>query len=184
MPLTVRFRDALAHIGAQSTPRLQRIWAALPGYDEANIAQFEREVAAILATAKNAAVAHSGGYYALLAGVRPPPLNADAISVEADTRGPFIQTWSALSNTGDEEGAIAAGASRVEAMVTNYISSSSRLTGDAVYQRADVGTQGWVREPEPGACDWCLEAATTTYSSSEATDFGHDRCQCIGVPAF
>lgn len=183
VPLTRRFRLALAHIDAQSTPKLVAAWSKLPAYDEANVARFEREARTALTTAKNATVHHSVGYYSMLAGIRPLAIQPADIPVEPDTRGPFIQTWSALKHGDTFEGAVAAGASRVEAMVTNFISSASRQTGGEALKRVDV-VVGWSRDPEPGACDWCLEAATTTYSSAEATDFGHDRCQCLGVPAF
>lgn len=183
VPLTLRFRQTLARINAQSTPALVSLWNNLPGYDEANVAEFERRAAKTLTPTKTATVAHAVAFYALTAGVRPPSIIAQHVPVEPDTRGPFIQTWSALKHGDTYEGAVLAGAARAEALVTNFISSTSRQTGAEVFRAFDVRPE-WIRDPEPDACDWCLEAAQSTYSSAEATDFGHDRCSCIGVPAF
>lgn len=182
--LTRRFGLSLAQITTLAAPQLQALWAKLPGYDEAQIAEFERRAGPIIATAKQATVHHAAGFYALAAGIRPPSITPNHVDVTPDLRGPFIQTWSALKHGDTEDGAIAAGFSRVEAMAANFVASASRLTGDAVYSQANVEPQGWQREPEGNACDWCLEMAQNTYRSADSCDFGHDRCQCIAVPAF
>lgn len=183
VPLTRRFRVSLARIDAQATPQLVALWNKLPAYDEASVAEFERRARPLFAATKTAAFSQSVGYYALTAGLRPPSLRPRDVAIEPDTRGPFIQTWAALKNGDSYEGAVAAGLSRAEALVTNFISSTSRQTGDAVYREFDVRPE-WLREPEPDACDWCAEMAQNTYASAEACDFGHDRCSCIAVPSF
>lgn len=184
VPLTHRLRTSLDQIASTAGPQLRAAWEKLGEHNEAQIGDFERLARPIVTAAKAAAVSKSVGYYALIAGVRPPPVAARHVPVEADLRGPFIQSWKTLSVSGNEDAARTAGGNRAEAAAVNLVASASRLTGAAVYDRANVVTVGWERDPEPNACDWCLDAAQTTYGSAEATDFGHDNCQCLGVPLF
>lgn len=183
-PLTARFRTSLAQISATSAPKLRKLYEQLGEHNDAQVAGFTKQAHPVVTAAKSATVARAAGYYALIAGIRPPSITAAHVDVAADLRGPFIQTWSALSNGTADDDAVTAGANRAEAAAINLVASASRLTGDQVYEQANVRVESWFREPEGDACDWCLEAAQGTYTTAEATDFGHDRCMCVAVPNF
>lgn len=183
-PATVRFRGALTRIANGTAPQLRAAWHQLARHDDEQIEEFERLARPIVTRAKAATVATAAGYYSLLAGVRPPPVTPDHVDVQPDLRGPFYQSWKTLATNGDEQAALLAGANRAAATITNLVASTSRLTALPVYERRGVLVQAWYREPEPDACDWCVEMASNPYSSADATDFGHDNCACIGVPEF
>lgn len=183
-PLTARFRTSLAQISATSAPKLRKLYEQLDEHNDAQVAGFTKSAQPIVTAAKKATVQQAAGYYALIAGIRPPSVQPADVDVEADLRGPFIQTWQAYSNGASNGDALGAGTNRAAAAIANFVASTSRLTGDEVYGQANVRVEIWLREPEGNACDWCLEAAQGTYTSAEATDFGHDNCMCIGVPSF
>lgn len=181
-PLTQRFQLVLAAIGQASSPKLARMWNNLPAYDKANIEEFARKATPVMTSAKFAAVRQAAGYYALIAGVRPVVVKPDDVAVDFDPRDPFISTWNALKSGVPFEAAVLAGLGRTDALVRDFVTSSSRQTGDVVFQRANVKVAGWERVPDGGACPWCLEVAPGFYNSAESADFGHERCGCSAAP--
>lgn len=183
-PATARYRTLLNRITNGSAPKLRAAWENLDQHDRAQIAEFEKRAHPIVTTAKAATVTAATGYYTVIAGIRPQPIRPHDVDVQPDLRGPFIQFWKTLSVSGDEKVALLAGANRAAATIANLVSSTSRLAATPIYDRAGVRAQAWQRDPEPDACDWCLDAAAGAYSSADATDFGHDNCACTAVPEF
>lgn len=181
--LTRRLQAALALIGDRSSTRLQRMWASLDAYDEDQIASLERVALPLAGSTQTASIANAVGFYAVAAGIRPPPVSARDLNVRLDLRDPFISTWSALSHGDTFEGAVAAGASRCDTVIRNLVISTVRQTGDVVATKAGLRITGWERVPNFGACPWCVSVAGR-YSTAKTADFGHDRCGCTIEPIF
>lgn len=177
-----RFRRQLAVYRNRTSALLVTAWAALPAYDEENIEEFTEATATPLVAAKRASVALSAAFYAIALTIPPVGVDPDDIDVLPDLRGPFLATWHALTMGRGIDEAIRVGRSTASATAYDFVQSTSRRTGDLVVARADIDT-GWRRVPGAKACDWCRMVATQTYRTAESADFGHQRDDCIAVPA-
>jgi hypothetical protein len=184
LPATRRFQTAIATAVGRTTPGLQRAFDDLDDYNEDAVAILTRRAAPAITAIKTTAVRSALGYYTVLAGVRPPRVAIGDVSTVPNLRAPFISVWQALASGNSYTDALAAGRSRIEAVVSDFAVSSARQTGDVFVEKAGLHVAGWERIPDSGACAWCEEVAADTYSSAEAADFGHDRCQCTAAPAF
>lgn len=184
LPATRRFQSTLSTVAARATPALHRAWDGLDGYDEGSVASLTASAASTMTAVKSTAVRAALGYYVVLAGVRPPQVTAAEVSTVPDLRAPFISMWQAFSSGNSYDDALAAGRARIEAVVSDFAVSSARQTGDVFVNKANLRVTGWERIPDGGACPWCEEVAQQTYSSADAADFGHDRCNCTAAPAF
>lgn len=182
--LTRRFQHVLRTIGDNTGARLRPSWDALDRYDEDQIPEFTRSTAPFLDAAKVAAVHHAVAFYALTAGIAPIAIKAASVAVEPDVRAPFIATWRALKGGAPLEDAVAAGSSRLDGVARDFVTSSSRQTGDLVVENAGLKVVGWERVPDDGACPWCEEVAPGFYHSAESADFGHDNCGCTAEPIY
>lgn len=163
---------------------MQRIWDSFDNYDDSFVDELTTRSAKTMAATKAAAMRSAVGFYSILAGVRPPVIRPDELDLVPDMREPFISTWQALASGRTLTDAIAAGKSRVEAVVIGYAVSSARQTGDIFVAKTNIENAGWERVPDGNACDWCLSLTDITYASAAAADFGHDRCGCTPVPSF
>lgn len=181
LTLTRRFQARVATVGERVATITARHWLTV-GHDEADIAIFERVAGPSLQAAKTGAVQIAAGFYSTLVGRRPVAIRAAEITLEPNFREPFIAYWQALGNGHPLDEAIASGAARAEAIARNLTVSSSRRTGDVVLRRHGLRAGDWTRTTDGNACDWCELVADQTYSSAEAADFGHDRCNCSAVP--
>lgn len=179
-----RFQNDLKRIGDGAARHLRPAWNALPSYDEDQIPKFSKRAVPILNAAKNVAVHHAAAFYAVSAGIAPVGVPASAVATVPDVRAPFISVWNALKSGEQWEAAVLAGAGRLDAIARDLVTSSSRQTGDLIVERAGLQIVGWVRVPDAGACEWCLEVAPGFYMSAESADFGHDRCGCTAEPIF
>lgn len=184
LPLTRRFQTTLATLVARGTAPIQRAWDDLDNYDEDAVATLTKAAATPLGTVKAATVRQSSGYYSVLSGRTAPPIALAEVAVVAALRSPFISTWQALASGNSFEAAKAAGRSRIEAVVADYTVSTSRQTGGVFVAKTNLRTVGWERIPNADACPWCEEVSGQLYSSSDAADFGHDRCACSAAPVF
>jgi hypothetical protein len=182
LPATRRFQSTITNVVGRATPALYRAWDDLDDYDEDSVDTLAAKAAPTLTAVKATAVRSAVGYYTVLAGVRPPRVATGDVSTAADMRAPFISTWQALASGNAYDAAVAAGRSRLEAVLSDFAVSASRQTGDVFVARANVRVHGWERITDSGACPWCEEVAGETYSSAEAADFGHDRCNCTAAP--
>lgn len=182
--LTRRFQDAILAITDRTAPVLQKMWDDLDTYDEDTVAVFERKTGASMLAVKAVAMRQATGYYSVLTTVRPPPIAVADLAIRPDLRQPFIAYWQALAGGQPWESAVAAGRSRIEAVVSNLANSSARQTGDLFVAKTRLSVRGWERITDAEPCDWCVSVADQVYSSAESADFGHDRCGCTAAPLF
>jgi hypothetical protein len=180
--LTRRFQRRVALIGDRAALLTGGHWKQLPGYDEADIPTFARTAGPTLAGAKAAAVATGVGYYATRAKIRPPSVNPRKVKIDVFHREPFIAYWNALSSGVPRDTAVESGIARAGAMARNLAISASRLAAPLALARRPP--EFWIRVPDGGACDWCLEVADAEYRTADAADIGHDRCGCSIDPAY
>jgi hypothetical protein len=145
------------------------------------VSTFEEATAVPLAAAKVSAVALSAAVFALDLGIRPVGVIADDIDVTPDTRGPFHAAWHALSVGRPYEEALLVGSSTASAVGYDFVQRTARRTGDHVAERSRQRVT-WQRVPGGNACEWCLERAGGDYPTSEAADYGHERCDCDVIP--
>lgn len=181
---TRRFQHVLRTIGDNTGARLLPAWDALSSYGEDQIPQFTRSTAPILDAAKTASVRHAVAFYALTAGVAPVAIRLEDIAVQPDMRAPFIATWLALKGGASLDESVTAGTSRLDAVARDFVTSSSRQTGDLVVEHAGLRIVGWERVPDDSACDWCLEVSPGFYHSADSADFGHNNCGCTAEPIY
>lgn len=180
--LLARYEAQLARQRDSASASLVALWESLDGYDERNIAEFERRAAPLLIGAKAATVAATSAFVAMILRVRPVAVRATDVAVAAKTQAPFHAMWHALKVGRDGVEAWHAGRSVAEAEGFNFVQSTARRTGDHVARAAGRPVR-WERIPESGACDWCQTVAGRLYHSAESADFGHARCGCTVAPA-
>lgn len=181
--LTIRYQRRLAQI-TDPVARISRAaWDSLARHDEEDVDQYAALIARPVAAAKQATVSVSSGYYSALATTRPPPLAARDVPVDFDPRVPFISFWQALGS-GSVDDALASGASRAQAVVGDFVTSTGRQTGGIVTRSTGQTVVGWRRVLTGVSCVWCATVATRRYHSAESADFGHDRCNCGAVPIY
>jgi hypothetical protein len=181
-PGLVRFRQIIGRQRDATSRAMVAAWVALPSYDEEDASHYEARVAPLLEGAKIAAVAASTAFYSLTLKIAPPPVRPVNVRTVAPLREPFTATWHALSEGRSYDEALTAGRSVAEAVGSDFVTSTSRLTGDAVAMTLDTATIKWTRMASPGACDWCADRDGGIYPSAEAGDYGHARCGCVVVP--
>jgi hypothetical protein len=157
-------------------------WDAMPSHDRADIERFTKRTAPALVGAKAATVALSSGFFALALGIRPVAVAVDDIALDLSTDAPFLAMWHALSQGTAFDEAMRVGRSAAESIGFDFVQSASRRTGDFVADASGRSVR-WSRVPGSGACAWCLQVAEGLYTSAEAADFGHNRCDCVAVPA-
>lgn len=181
-PVVERYQRRLDALRTLVSVGLLTIWDDLGSYSDADLNAFMVRAAPLLAGAKAATVATSAAFFALAMGTPPAAVAAVDVPTEPRIAHPFLATWHALKEGRPAEEAIAAGRSQVEAVGFDYVQSTARQTGDHV-ARASRRQVRWRRSPGASACTWCRLVAGQTYRTSESADFGHDRCDCIAVPA-
>lgn len=182
--LTRRYQSRLAAISGTAGVAVAVAWDDLPGYDRLDIPTFARRTARTFIAAKAATLAVAVGYYSLLAVVRPPAVNVEEIDVAPAVDDPFIGYWQALQAGHVWDEAVAIGRGRAEAAVTDYVTSTSRRTGDVVAERTGQDIVGWRRVLTGTSCAWCATVATQRYRTAESADFGHTRCDCTAAPIY
>lgn len=161
---------------------LVRLWDELDLHGEDEASSFTAEATPLLSGTKAATVATSAAFFALALSIRPAAVSAADVPIDARITDPFLATWHALKVGRPPAEAIAAGRSQAEATGYDFVQSTARRTGDHV-ARASGRSVRWQRIPGGNACAWCQLVAGQLYHSSESADFGHDRCDCIAVPA-
>lgn len=179
--LLVPFRRQIAAQAARSTSQLTGQWDRLGSYDEADIARLATQAAPIVTATKAAAVSTSAAFYATELGTPPTGVPVGEVATDLDLRAPFTSVWHALAERRPYDEAVVAGRSVLEASIRDFVTSTSRRTGDMVASRSGIAVQ-WVRVAEPGCCDWCSARDGGIYPSAEAGDYGHNRCACDMIP--
>lgn len=174
-----RYQRRLADHRARASAVLVTSWNRLGSWDQADVTRYERQTAPAMAGIKAATVALSAGFLSLYLAQPPVGVDPDNIDVTPDLTGPFHATWHALAIGRPIADALSAGRSVASAAGYDFVQHTSRRTGDHATPR---GTR-WRRIPGGNACDWCLLVSRDDYLSAESADFGHQRDDCIVVPA-
>lgn len=176
------YHQRLAAYRERTSAGLTAAWDELDTYGDEEMETYVARVTPLLEGAKAATVATSAAFFALTLGVRPAAVSAADVEVESKTDHPFLAMWHALKVGRPLEEAIAAGRSQANAVGYDYVQSTSRRTGDHVAKASGERVR-WRRVPGGNACSWCKTIAGQTYHSAASADFGHNRCDCIAVPA-
>lgn len=180
-PVLRAYRAFLERQRALLGAGMVRAWDALDDYDEERIEQFAATVAPLTAGAKTATVAASTAFYAVMLDMTPPGVRAVDVPSVLAIRDPFTATWHALSMGRPYDEAVAVGRSTALASGETFIQSTARKSGDAF--AASSGRRiRYQRVAEPGACSWCRTRDGGIYTSADAADYGHVRCNCDVVP--
>lgn len=177
-----RYKALVATQRRRAAALLVLLWDRLEKYDDDDMETYARLAEPSLVGAKTAAVAVSVAFTARALGVTVPAIASSTVPVEADLRAPFLSMRHALAMERPFDEAVRVGRSTADATGSTFVQSTTRRTGDLVAEAVGKRPR-WVRTPGAGSCPWCLQAAQTTYASSAAADFGHDRCDCDAVPA-
>lgn len=180
--LVLRYRRQLQAYRDRTAAILLAAWDAMPSHDRSDIDTFIRRTAPALVGAKAATVALSAGFFALALGIRPVSVDPADIELAFVGDAPFLAMWHALSLGRSFAEASDVGRSVTESIGFDFVQSASRRTGDFVAEASGRSVR-WQRVPGSGACAWCHQVAQGLYHSAEAADFGHNRCDCVAVPA-
>jgi hypothetical protein len=180
--LTLTFQQRIATIGLKAAKLVAATWDGLAGYDEEDIAAYTSRTSAAMAAAKAASVQAGVGYYSTLVQFRPPSVNPREVPIEVDPREPFIAYWNALKGGHGLEAALESGNARAQATARNLATSASRQAGDTALRKARLEVDGWSRNTDSGACEWCRGLTQFVWDTAAEADFGHDRCNCSVEP--
>jgi len=175
-----RYRATLEMFRARTAAGLVLVWDALESLDDEE--QFLVGVAPVLTAASRATVSTAAAFTFLALGERPRAVIPSDVVINLDRRGPLLAAWHAFSEGRPYEEAVEVGRSRTQALAFDHVQSTSRRTGDVA--AATTGrTVRWRRVPGSKACDWCRTVSGQLYRTAESADFGHDRDDCVVVPA-
>lgn len=177
-----RYRRLIGQYRNATSAALVAAWDGLASITDDDVDTFIRRTAPTLTGAKAAVVATSAAFFALATSTRPVAVRPDDVNVEARITHPFLAAWHALAEDRPYAEALEVGRSQANAVGFDFVQSTSRRTGDAVAGAAGKRVR-WQRVPGLKACAWCELVAGQLYASAESADFGHDRCDCVAVPA-
>jgi hypothetical protein len=164
--LTRRYADAAGQAAAQAWDRLNTFDAP----DE--LARLARPA---VTTLSSRAAAATHGYLGILLeeGITVPPVLA-----APDWDSALIALRRSLAEGHEWEQALASGRLRSEAVGSNAVIGSTRLSSEITSPRV----AGWRRITSAKSCDWCQTVATGHYYTAESAHFGHDHCHCTVAP--
>lgn len=182
--LVRRYQSRLGFLADTAAFAMASAWDRLGSYDEPDVARYTDSTARAATAAREASVRLSAGFYTALGSSPPVPVDPAAIPVEPATRDPFIAYWQALKSGELWADAILVGHGRAEAVGTNLVVRSARLTGDVTIAATGQQVVGWRRVLRGTSCAWCATVATQRYHSSDSANFGHQRCDCTVVPIY
>lgn len=175
-----RHQRVLARLCDRTAATLAREWEALGSWDDDDVDRFAATIAGPELAATQAAVDASVGFYATLTSSETAAVPVGDVAAVSDPRRPFLATWHALAQGRPVAEALTAGRSTIESDAWYLVQSTARRTGDAAL--ASQSVVGWRRVLTGASCEWCATVAARRYTSSEAADFGHKRCDCTAVP--
>lgn len=182
--LSKRLHALLARVSVHVSDAVAAAWDELDGYDEEDVATFERRVRPAVAASKTVAVRAATAYYASIAGLSVVSLAVRQVPVDYRSRSPFIAHWHALKEGRPWLEALASGRSAGGKAAGDFVTSTSRRTAGIVASKGRIQPVGWERIPDANACAWCLLVASQTYRTAESADFGHNGCGCTTSPLF
>lgn len=180
--VVARYRRQLGAYRLRTSALMVAAWRRLGSWNQEDVARYEAAVARPLAGVKSATVAMSAGFFAVYLDEAPAGIAPALIEVTPYTEGPFFATWHALKEGRPAAEALQVGASTASAVGYDFVQHVARRTGDHAAEATGLDVR-WQRIPGGNACDWCRMVAGDHYRSSESADFGHERDDCIVVPA-
>ncbi len=164
--LTRRYSDAAGQAVAQA-------WDRLDSFDTGNtLARLARPA---VTTLSSRAAAATHGYLSL---ILEQPILVPPILVEPDWDSALIALRRSLSEGHEWEQALLSGRLRSEAVGSNAVIGSTRLSSEIASERV----VGWRRITSGNSCRWCQSVAGGRYFSAESAHFGHDHCHCTVAP--
>lgn len=184
-----------AHITAEERLRraisqaVERVWRALPGYDERNVDDFLRLAVPVVNAGQRQSVALTEAYLARALGRRPlgvdpeqliGPAARNGAAPEDVYRRPFVTVWTALKAGSAFTAAVSAGLARATGTAEMDVQLAARATFAAV-QREDAEIRGYRRVADGGACTFCLMVDGAFVKSADAMAL-HNRCGCSLEP--
>lgn len=177
--LTEAFQRESKRVRLRGMAALAGIWTALTGYDDSDVANFERRAHPILNALQTASAAITLGYLTRIADESP---DLTDFTLDQDLRGPFIGVWAELKRTGNRDAALKIGATRAEGLAKERVVQTQR---EAMRRTSNV--VGFRRVPQGSTCSWCVHVATQRYHTAHSASFGHghkgvDYCDCDIVP--
>lgn len=184
LALIRRFQASQRRTTARVGTAFATTWDSLDAYDRNQIDTFDRKVSPYATAAKVAAVAAAVALYGELTGRRGLSVSPRAVGSTFNPEAPFLAMWHAYSMGRPYEEAVAAGRSIAESTAGDYVISSARRTGDTFADQSGLKIRYWNRETDAGACDWCQQVSTQTYTTAETADFGHKNCGCTPIPIY
>lgn len=173
-----RIREATARA-------VRRHWAALPGYDRADLPRWLELVVPTVTAGQRQSVALTNAYIATKLQRRPLGLQVDeligsavrgGVPLDAVWARPFVTHWTALKAGTPFAQANAAGLARAESMARFDVQASARSTAQAV-QVADDTVVGWRRVADADCCDYCAAIDGAFVKSADAMPL-HNGCGC------
>jgi hypothetical protein len=177
-----RYRRHLANYRLRTSALLVATWNRLGSYDRDDIATYEEQTAIPTAGVKQATTGLAAAFLTLTLDVEPTAVDPDAIDVTLHTSGPFHAMWHALKEDRPFTEALQVGRSTASATGYDFVQRVARRTGDHVAEANGLDLR-WRRVPGANACDWCRLVSRDDYRTAESADFGHERDDCIVIPA-
>lgn len=177
-----RYRRHLATYRARTSVFLVAAWNQLGTHDRSDIATYEEATAVTVAGVKQATTSLAAAFLTVSLELEPVAVDAALIDVTLHSEGPFHAMWHALAEGRTAADALRVGRSTASATGYDFVQRVARRTGDHVAEASGIDLR-WRRAPGPNACNWCRLVARDDYRSAEAADFGHERDDCIVIPA-
>lgn len=183
--------EVRAHIAQQQrlrdqvTAQVAAAWAALPSYDEGDVATFLAAALPVVLAAQRAAVLLTNAFLGLRLGRGPAEIDPDRLigphlrngTEPSDVyRRPFVTTWSKLKEGTGWEDAVKAGGDRATSAAATDCQLAMRETLREVGEKDDL-ILGFQRVPDPGACDFCRLVAGQRYTTGQLMPI-HNHCGC------
>lgn len=183
--LTEQYLTQLQNITAAGMRALIQVWAALPGIDESDIAQFARLAAPLLEGTGTATAASTAGYLRQFTGAR---VAISDITISQDMRHPFIGVWRDLNRGVPYTDALQTGRDRAASLAQERVEAAQNEVAERLEQ-SGLTEVGWRRVPQGATCSWCVVVSTQRYKTAASASFGHGHggvnyCDCKKVPIY
>lgn len=170
-------RSIYEDLAVVTSDELVAMWDALGSYNRPDIKRMAATARPLITATATTASRTQVALHRTLTGVtlEPDPLIPARILQRLEQ--PFTASWHALSQHRPWDEAIDVGRSATEAYGRDVAYQSARQT-------MTLATNGkFTRSISGTACEWCQQFEGVEFATADAATFGHQRCDCIVVPA-